>query len=67
MPGEPHGQRSLAGYSPWGHKESDRTEATYHYLAELSAPFLDQFSSGVEGNESLICPTCSEVQGGKGS
>ena len=23
-----HGQRSLAGYSPWGHKESDTTEAT---------------------------------------
>ena len=22
----PHGQRSLAGYSPWGHKESDRTD-----------------------------------------
>ena len=22
----PRGQRSLAGYSPWGHKESDRTE-----------------------------------------
>ena len=22
----PSGQRSLAGYSPWGHKESDRTE-----------------------------------------
>ena len=21
-----HGQRSLAGYSPWGRKESDRTE-----------------------------------------
>ena len=21
----PHGQRSLAGYSPWGHKESDLT------------------------------------------
>ena len=21
-------QRSLAGYSPWGHKESDRTEVT---------------------------------------
>ena len=20
-----HGQRSLAGYSPWGHKESDAT------------------------------------------
>ena len=22
----PHGQRSLEGYSPWGHKEPDRTE-----------------------------------------
>ena len=26
MPGEFHGQRSLAGYSPWDHKESDTTE-----------------------------------------
>ena len=24
----PQGQRSLVGYSPWGHKESDTTEAT---------------------------------------
>ena len=27
MPGEFHGQRSLAGYSPWGCKESNTTEA----------------------------------------
>ena len=26
LPGESHGQRSLVGYSPWGHKESDMTE-----------------------------------------
>ena len=26
LPGKFHGQRSLAGYSPWGHKESDMTE-----------------------------------------
>ena len=26
MPGECHGQRSLAGYSPRGHEESDKTE-----------------------------------------
>ena len=26
LPGESHGQRSLVGYSPWGHKASDRTE-----------------------------------------
>ena len=25
-PGESHGQRSLVGYSPWGHRQSDRTE-----------------------------------------
>ena len=25
-PGESHGQRSLAAYSPWGHKQSDTTE-----------------------------------------
>ena len=28
LPGESHGQRSLAGCSPWGHKESDMNETT---------------------------------------
>ena len=27
LSGESHGQRSLVGYSPWGRKESDATEA----------------------------------------
>ena len=26
LPGEAHGRRSLVGYSPWGHKESDTDE-----------------------------------------
>ena len=26
LPGKSHGQRSLAGYGPWGHKESETTE-----------------------------------------
>ena len=26
LPGKLHGQRSLVGYSLWGHKESDTTE-----------------------------------------
>ena len=30
LPGEFHGQRSLAGYTPWGHKESDTTEWLTH-------------------------------------
>ena len=28
LPGKSHGQRRLAGYSPWGRKESDMTEHT---------------------------------------
>ena len=28
FPGQSHGQRSLAGYSPWTRKESDTTEVT---------------------------------------
>ena len=28
MSGESHGQRSLEGYGPWGHKESDTTDVT---------------------------------------
>ena len=30
LPGESHGQRSLAGYSPQCHKELDTTEVTEH-------------------------------------
>ena len=33
LPGESRGQRSLVGYSPWGRKESDTTEAT-EYVSE---------------------------------
>ena len=28
LPGKSHGQMSLVGCSPWGHKESDTTEHT---------------------------------------
>ena len=35
LPGESHGQRSLVGYSPWGHKNSDKMEQLtlfhFHY------------------------------------
>ena len=33
LPEEFHGQRSLIGYSPWGHKESDTTERL-HFLMQ---------------------------------
>ena len=32
LPGEFHGQRNLAGYSPWGQKELDMTEG-FHLLS----------------------------------
>ena len=31
LPGEFHGQRGLAGYSPWDHKKSDMTEWLPHF------------------------------------
>ena len=30
LPEESQGQTNLEGYSPWGPKESDTTEATWH-------------------------------------
>ena len=35
LPGKSHGQRSLVGWSPWGHEESDRTE-WLHFHVSLS-------------------------------
>ena len=32
LPAKPHGQRSLAGYSPWGHKEMNVTECMRAHL-----------------------------------
>ena len=36
LPGELYGQRSLAGYSPWGSKELDMTEQLILVLSLLS-------------------------------
>ena len=48
MPGESHGQRSLLGYSPWGHKESDTTEW-------LSTSMKGLLMSDQEGTPENIC------------
>ena len=32
-PGRFHGQRNLAGYSPWGHKESETTERLHFHFS----------------------------------
>ena len=40
LPGKFHGQGRLAGYSPWGHKESDMTECahTHTHTSALKPP-----------------------------
>ena len=37
LPGKSHKQRSLMGYSPWGHKESDTTEWLNHQHHQAKA------------------------------
>ena len=39
MAGESHRQRNMAGYSPWGHKQSDMTEWLRYYYHLESLPF----------------------------
>ena len=67
LPGESLGQRSLAGYSPWGHKELDRTKATEHTriqnrksgmpnLGKALGTFLEQVSKvSFSGMKKHIC------------
>ena len=49
--GKFHGQRSLAGYSPQGHKELDTTEATEHTL---------YYSTGGQMSIGLICGSAGQ-------
>ena len=54
LPGKFHGQRSLAGYSPWGRKESDTTEQQQRtFLVVLTGESALPASSG-EGIGTLL-------------
>ena len=47
LPGKFRGQRSLVGYSPWGHKELDTTErltlSFFHFHTKVCFPFCLKF------------------------
>ena len=60
LPGEFHGQRSLEGYSPWGHKKLDMTEQlSFHsVLTSLLSP-RKAYSSQIWGSK-LGSVRCSE-------
>ena len=51
LPGKSHGHRSLAGYSPWGHKESDMTERLS--IAQHRVTFLQREILSKPVNEAL--------------
>ena len=60
LPEKPHGQRRLAGYSPWGHKESDMTEATNTHTVWLLVcivPLIYQDSICISPHFSVVL-TC---------
>ena len=54
MPGEFHGQRNLAGCSPWGRKESDTTERLTHAHVFFRNPFFSKRWLEIKGCFHLI-------------
>ena len=58
LPGKSHGWRSLVGYSPWGCKESDRTEQLHFHFS---------LSCIGEGNGNPLQCSCLENPRGRGA
>ena len=56
LPGESHGQRGLAGYSPKGHKESDTTEAPEH--ARTHSILGREETNSAKFSKEIICIIC---------
>ena len=67
LPGEFHGQRNLAGYSPWGHKELDMTERLTLYLSlgekPRHPPRTPETMRTLSGSTRLS-PTCLPISPG---
>ena len=47
LPGKSHGQRSLVGYSPWGHKESDPTVRTHTHTQTIFWPVFPSWQAEI--------------------
>ena len=55
-----HGLRSLAAYTPWGHKESNTTENTTWIHAETTSPRVGAFTQSkillkITNSTSILC------------
>ena len=70
LPGESHGQRSLAGYSPQCRKELETTEVTWHAHTPGAWPLLP-LTAGASGSWvriqslSAVCPSHTLQQDGQ--
>ena len=60
LPGESHGQRSLLGYSPWGHKEWDMTQK--HHLAEVKKDGETPIFSSIKKKKIGSTLSCLNIQ-----
>ena len=59
LPGESQGQRSLAGYSPWGGKESDTTKRLEGMLDWRESEFrLPRATLTTQKAKGPLCPDC---------
>ena len=59
LPGEFHAQRSLAGYSPWGHKKSDMTFQFWETTLCKTAKWNLSIKAGVESK--VLLPHHTEI------
>ena len=58
LPGEFHGQRSLAGYSPWDCKESDMTERTRAHTHTHESKTNSSQKAGNSLHSVSVCRFC---------
>ena len=66
LPGEFHGQRSLAGYNPWGHRESDKAEwqRTHTHTWILQLRMVRTFRAGLRHSQSRGPPFLASLDRG---
>ena len=53
LPGESHGWRSLVGYSPWSHKESDMTERLHFHFTSKGSLVTGGTFEALEGKRNV--------------
>ena len=73
LPGEFHGQRSLVGYRPWGHTESDTAEGLTHthkinmhesiliWMNNWKNKWERRNTSLVQKNSNWLCTYCTHI------